>query len=248
MKELWADWQKLKNFILDLIFPRQCLGCDREDVNLCLDCYNKIQLNSRPYCILCKKNSDLFTICRDCREKTALEAVFVVANYNNDLLQKLIHSLKYKFVEDLHLELANLIIKFFNVNEIINKFGFTSENTILVPVPLHKKRLLLRGFNQSELIAKSVGQFFNWPVINLLSRQKNTISQISLSREERRQNVKDVFCLNKDIELNSISLNRKIILIDDVVTTGSTLIECAQVLKSLGFKKIYGAVVAQNDD
>jgi len=236
--------QRIKNFILDLIFPKECLGCKEEGAYLCQQCWAEIELNKKFYCVFCKKESDLSKICSECKKNTCLNAVWLAADYNNELLQNLIHNFKYNYLEELDKILADLIIRYLEENKIFEKVNLRSEDLVLVPVPLHKKRFLQRGFNQSYLLAKKVGDFYKIPVLNLLVRNKNTISQVNLKRQERLENLQDAFILNKV----DILANKKIILIDDVVTTGSTLKECARVLKANGFTEIYGLVIAQRED
>jgi competence protein ComFC len=235
---------KLKEWLLDLVFPKECLACGCPDVYLCGSCLKKIELNLKSYCALCKADTDNFKICPSCREKTALQAVFVVANYNNKILQAVLHNLKYNYVQELSQPLIFLMQKFFQRNNLLEFYGFNKTNTLLVPVPLHKKRYLSRGFNQSVLLADGFSPFFNIPRSDLLKRQVNTVSQVTLKRHERQENMKDAFVyVGSDMDKN-----KKIIIIDDVVTTGSTLIECASALRRQGFKDIYGLVIAQRDD
>jgi len=110
-----------------------------------------------------------------------------------------------------------------------------------VSVPLHQKRLNLRGFNQSELIAKYVAKKLGLAYVDCIKRIRDTKPQVTLKRGERRENVLDSFeCNSSEIE------DKKIVLIDDVSTTGATLSECAKALKARGAKKIIAAVVARN--
>ncbi|MCX6745711.1 MAG: ComF family protein [Candidatus Parcubacteria bacterium] len=235
----------IKEFILDLIFPRECLGCGREGSYLCKNCFAKIEVNKHLRCALCKKSNALGLICPDCQKESNLKAIWVSADYNNKLLQDLIHYLKYKYVEALSEILTELLARFLAENKIFDYFGLNSENTFLVPVPLHKKRELLRGFNQSELIAQKLADHYHFKKINLLKRNKDTISQINLKRTERQKNIKGAFSSSSPENFNK---NKKIILIDDVVTTGSTLNECAKELAKSGFSDIYSLVIAQRED
>jgi ComF family protein len=111
-------------------------------------------------------------------------------------------------------------------------------------VPLHRKRFLSRGFNQSELLAEKLGKLLDFKNSNILKRIKSTQTQINLTRKERQENVRFAFTLT---DKNS-DINKKVILIDDVVTTGSTLKECAQALADAGYREIYGLVIAQRED
>jgi len=237
-------WQRIKNFILDLIFPKECFGCGYEGVYLCKNCQAKIEINSIFKCALCHQESNLGQVCNHCQKDTFLKTIWVATDYNNKILQCLIHNLKFQYIEEISSILGNLVIKYLNNFEIFKKFEITSENSIIVTVPLHKKKLLKRGFNQSDLLAQEISNYFKIPFVNLISRQKNTQTQIGLDRQARQKNVQDAFILNN---YNSYK-NKKIILIDDVVTTGSTLKECAKILQKNGFEEIYGLVIAQRED
>jgi len=238
------DISKLKSFLLDLIFPKECLGCKKEGSYLCDSCKEKIEINQDFYCVYCQNKSSLNGICSDCQSSIALDSIFVAANYNNKILADLIQSFKYKYVEELGQVLTDLLIKYLAINSVFQKFDINKDNTIIAVVPLHKKRLLSRGFNQSEIIAHNLSVNYNIQVINILKRTVNTASQMKLSRQERLINLKNAFCLDSKVNLNK---NKKIILIDDVITTGSTLNECAKVLKQAGFNKIYGLVIAHRE-
>lgn len=146
-------------------------------------------------------------------------------SYENKLLKNAIHVFKYKFVKDLAKPLSKLLIK---------KINF--DYNYIVPVPLHKKRLHWRGFNQSELLAKQINKN---KTKNILVKIKNTKPQAELSGEQREQNIQNSFVCIKNLN------NKKILLIDDVKTTGSTLRECKQALIKAGAKKVYYLTLAK---
>lgn len=235
---------RVKDFFLDLLFPRFCVGCGQEGQYLCSECKARISVNQKFYCVFCKTPTYFSMSCPHCRDNCALKAVWVAADYNNKILQELIHCLKYKYLEETATYLSAIIISFLEENKILEKFGVNANNSVIVPVPLHKKRYLSRGYNQSELLADNISEHFGIKKSNLLSRKINTVSQINLGKTERQKNVKNAFIFLDESGLN----NKKVILIDDVVTTGSTLNECAQVLKNAGFLEIYGLVIAQRED
>lgn len=237
--------KRIKEFILDLVFPRECLGCGNEGSYLCIQCAKAIKLNQAAFCALCHQASENALICPSCRKITDLKAIWVAADYNHKLVQNIIHSLKYNYLEEISRGLAELMGKYLHQNGILNKFNFLPENTILVPVPLSKKRFLSRGFNQSELLAREITRISGFQNVNLLKRVRNTATQIELKRTERQQNVRDAFELDEDYLKYQ---TKKAILIDDVVTTGSTLKECAFILNQAGFREIYGLVFAQREN
>jgi len=121
-------------------------------------------------------------------------------------------------------------------------------NIILIPVPLHKKRLRWRGFNQAELLALEISQHLNIPIANnILIRTKHNLPQVNIkSSQERKENIKQAFEIGSDpAQQGQTLMNKTLILIDDVFTTGATLKECAKVLKPLQLKQIWGLVVAR---
>ncbi len=207
---------KIKKFILDILFPIECLGCGKEETWLCNKCLETIPLKVQFI------------------ERKYLDRVLICGSYDNELLKKAIHIFKYKYVFELGEPLGGLLIKVLRKVSLPCKF-------LLVPVPLHKKRLKERGFNQAEILANEVAKGFGAQVANILCRNRNTIPQVDLDEKERQKNVQGVFsCLE-----HSKIKNQNIILIDDVLTTGATMGECARVLKESGAKEVWGSVLAK---
>lgn len=207
---------------VDIVFPKFCVSCKKEGKFLCEDCFGKIKINKNPVFIA--------------NEALVFNKFFIPCSYHkNDILKKALHLMKYKFYKDLCGDLAVLLTDMFN------KYPL-SEGTILVPVPLHKKRLRYRGFNQSEEIAKHVSEKLNLQVVALLIREKETVSQATLNREGRLKNVEKAFTINPRI---SPARNTPILLIDDVCTTMSTIKCAAEALQKDGFKNIMGCAIAR---
>jgi ComF family protein len=116
------------------------------------------------------------------------------------------------------------------------------KGTIISFVPLHKKRLADRGFNQSEEMAKYLAMKLDLPFANLLERRRETASQVGKNRAERIANMQNAFA----IKLNLCLQEKNVLLIDDDITSGATIYECGKVLKEAGFRKVFAAVVARN--
>jgi len=238
----------VKNFLLDLIFPRYCLGCEKEmtpkqSVLVCDACFGKITLNSGVQCHICGLRNRLGT-CKRCRQKTPLKGLFAASQYENPILKEMIHKFKYQSVESLKKPLAKLIITYIAKELLTDKLI----NSVLVPIPLALKRKINRGFNQSELLAEEIGKFLNCPVINLLKRKKFTSPQAEISDwQQRKENISGAFSLSTSYPhfYRFRKPINKIILVDDVATSGATLEEAALVLKNAGIKEIYGLVVAK---
>ena len=237
----------IKNFLLDLIFPRYCLGCgtemaSKQSVLVCDACFDKIALNSGIQCHICGLRNDKGT-CQKCRQKTPLKGLLAASQYKNPILKEMIHQFKYQSVESLKKPLAELIIVYITKELLTNKL----KNSVLVPIPLTLGRKSVRGFNQSELLAKEIGKFLNCPVINLLKRKKFTSPQAEISDwQKRKENISGAFCLSPAYpQIYRFRKPIKVIIVDDVSTSGATLEEAARVLKEAGVKEIYGLVVAK---
>lgn len=244
-----------KNFILDLIFPRFCFDCQKE-LNLkqasfiCEACLNNIALNG-VQCHICglRNNSGA---CRHCRKYTFLNGLFAAGKYQDPILREAIHQFKYQGVKSLKKPLANLLVKYLKKENLIEIL----ENSILTPIPLTWRRKLSRGFNQSELLAKELSPILNCPVINLLKRKKFSAPQAKIHNwKERKENIFGAFAVNSSFasDLSIIRLpddrlqtvEYRVILVDDVSTSGATLEEAARVLKEAGVKDVYGLVIAK---
>jgi len=233
------------NFLLDLIFPWTCLYCHKEvenDYPLCKDCFHQIPIFDDFICPVCQRKltSDR-TLHQYCRQKTKLEALGVVSSYQNNILKETIHNFKYKKIKSLVQPLSLLVIQFLE-----NSFYFSQlskNNLLIIPLPLHLRKKRQRGFNQSELIAKEIANYFYLPCeTDILLRVVNNSPQVSLENSDlRKENVKDIFRANKSKTIR----NKTILLIDDIYTTGATMEEAAKTLKQNGVKKVIGLVLAR---
>lgn len=220
----------------DIIFPCRCANC-REIIPagaICGKCYLAID----PY---------TFLRCGNCRARLPENKkvchpdwpflLGAASDYKNEPVQSLIKALKFSYITDAAGPLANLLHQFIKALP-ENIF----ENAILVPVPLHKKRLRERGFNQSELIAEKLSELAGLEMEKkILVRNKNTNPQSELhSPEERAENVAGCFEVTKPEK----AAGRKIILVDDVITSGNTLLAASRALKLAGASKIYALAAA----
>ena len=238
---------KFFKFILDLIFPIYCVGCKKEGEWACKDCFNKTKLlcqyeNDMEINVIKKKNIDNLTYIDD---------IFYFFDFDNKIISELIHILKYKYAYDIARFLAKITYKdFFEfIFYLEQQFG----KFIFIPIPLNKKRLNERGFNQSEIILIKLLKIKNKKqktkteslgIIDLVKRVRNTAHQASLSGKDRDNNLKNAFVLNNKIDFLEYK-NFNIILFDDVVTTGNTFDTCAKVLRENGFTNmIIGIAIA----
>jgi len=240
-------------FILDTLFPKFCLGCQREGSYLCEDCRALLDIAEHNYC-LCEKNpvrlpqGQKSGKCNRCSDKKLAGLYFALPYKEKQLTKKLIYQFKYSpYLKDLAQTLASILIEHFvktqkNTNEIW-------ENGILVPVPLDQKKLKIRGYNQSEELAKELSRILQIPVISdVLVKIKHTGSQMELNKEAREKNLLGAFAIKKLVKSDLTSFTgKKIFLIDDVYTTGSTMSECAKVLKNSGVKTVWGICIARDE-
>ena len=239
---------KIKNFLFDCLFPKYCLGCKTADTYLCDKCLDLILLSSGVNCPICNHRSPSAYTCLSCRKKSKakLAGLLVASDWSNPLLKETIYSFKYNFISELAEPLSIKMAQYFSTNFISL---FPIENLIFIPVPLHKKRLTWRGFNQSELLAKKLSWFLKIPTTEkILVRHKNTTPQAEIkNQEERNRNINQAFSLSKNLsdqERNFLK-NKTIILVDDVATTCSTLEDCVRALAPLSPKEVWGLVIAR---
>ncbi len=214
----------IKDFLLNIFFPVHCLGCKQQGFLICQSCLDKIL-------ILGKRKSNIHN----------LDRLVFALDYRQPLVKKIIKSFKYSpFARSLVKDLTPLLIKFLKQSPEIITY-LTKNNFILIPIPLSKRKLAIRGFNQAELIAQELANEFNWLLNStILKKVKNNRSQSNLTREQRRINVQDVFGVAK----KKPGL-KNIILVDDIFTTGATLAQAAKTLKQTGGQKIWAIVLAK---
>lgn len=231
------------NFILDLLFPKYCLGCGREGFWICPSCQKKIVFIQKPTCPLCNRLTSRGQFCPRCRPHSYLTGLLVAAYYKEGPLKEAIHTFKYEGVFDLAKDLGQLLIARLSLK---TPQGWHKEGTLIIPVPLPKKRQAQRGFNQAEFLARQLAMVNSkWLLlINRLIRHKATKkTQVELSGKARRENVQGVFSWRGEPdELKG----KTILLVDDIYTTGATLQECAKVLRQqAGARQVWGVVLAK---
>jgi len=257
---------KIQDFVLDVLFPIECLGCSESSTWLCKKCFRKLKINTKQICSHCHQNSSFGKYCSKCKQHYYLNGIWIAGNYEDRIISKLIKTLKYHFAYDLASVLGSFLSLFFKnlINQAnfigtdldsklnINKFNqikkspqiltnlfLKKEKILIISIPLHKKRERWRGFNQSQILAKILAKNFNIKFNNELLRIKHKTPQANLDRENRLKNIQKCFMWNG----NNL-INHDIILVDDVTTTGSTLNEAARILKANGANEVWGLVLA----
>lgn len=220
---------QIKNWInnlLDYIWPKFCLSCQTEGALLCQKCLDSIPLQSIDYQAWPTSN---FTFQR----------CYVCLDYHWPLTQKLIKTFKYKYFNQLDQDLVYILAKF-------AKQLSLSSQTIITNPSLHHRRKQKRGFDQTELLARGLAKVLQLPYYPLLIRKKFTKAQAELNRKQRLDNIKGAFTINPKLNLDNIDKKQTILIIDDVVTTGSTLEQAAITLSEAGFYNIICLVLAKN--
>ncbi len=240
--------QQMLNFLADTIFPVSCLGCGRfspqnKKEYLCKSCLGLIPIKNNFECTGCKTATPLGKTCFNCTEFSVIDNLLIVSDYNNPLIEKAIKTLKYRMVPDIAASLRPLFKKYIRHLVRDKNFNLTENYPLVVPVPLHLRRLNWRGFNQAEILSNMIGEITQLTVKNeILMRNKFTKPQADVqNKEERLKNLAGKFSVNKNVDINK----RTILLVDDVCTTGGTLREAASVLKSGGASKVICLVIAR---
>lgn len=230
-----AAFNKLKNSVLDLLFPPRCVGCGSEGNFICSQCKSALAYLHPTLCPRCGVTLPEGSYCHACknyyREIEGIRSLFPL----NGVVRQAVLQFKYQNVKALAAPLAKLVVEYLRVNPMY-------ADTI-VPVPLHPRRLRERGYNQSSLLAVELGRLTSWPIVEgALLRIRNTPPQTrTKSAEERRRNVAGAFsCPGRRLS------GRHVLLIDDVCTSGATLDACATALKRAGAASVWGLTLARD--
>lgn len=223
------------NFIKEVLFPLFCVNCDAEGTLLCEDCVGLVKTGAELSCPVCHTVNATGACCETCRDKSYLSQVYSAFSYSDPIISKLIHALKYEYVEEAADYLQRLMEPCIRLQA-----GTLANCDAIVSVPLHKRRFAERGFNQAESISKMLSGLIGRPVIQPISRKKYTRQQMLLSREEREKNVSDVFVCEQ------LTQNSTLLLVDDVYTTGATMQACAKGIKEANPSSlVYGFAAAR---
>ena len=225
---------KLKGIALDLLFPQWCVGCGKEGELLCHSCRRSLPRIMPPLCPRCGRPQPSGILCPSCVGWQAeIDGIRSPFRFNRVIRQAILQ-LKYKNLRALTQPLAKLLQDYLVTNPMPGE--------VLVPVPLHQKRLKERGYNQSRLLAQELAKLINLPVVDdCLIRQRHAPPQARTSTvDERRSNVANAFSC-RDHRLR----DKQVLLIDDVSTSGATLDTCAAALKASGATSVWGLALAR---
>ncbi|MCS6789130.1 MAG: double zinc ribbon domain-containing protein [Patescibacteria group bacterium] len=231
---------KILEIFQNIIFPHRCPGClkiIKNKTDFCKNCINQIKIYNNLFCPRCKNR--ILNINKICHPKEKF--ILGTATDYNKITEQAIHFLKFQFVTSVANSLSNILVNYFE--QILKYYQINIKNFIVIPIPISKKRFNLRGFNQSELIAKNFCDHFNLKLYNKnLIKIKNNKPQSELKDINQRQiNVLNCFQIQNPKEI----INKNIILIDDIITTGSTIKEAVKILKLNKVKKIIALAVCK---
>ncbi len=221
LKGLISKNKKILQIILNFLFPQQCVICEK-------------LINSNKTQYLCSRCMLLLNL----HPHVARKGIFLkecwAISHHEGVIKRLIHLFKYQNKPYLSTLFGEILSNYLKENNLLSF-------DLVMPVPLYKRRKEQRGYNQSELLADEVSKRTNIPVEKkTLKRVKNTISQFQLNSEQRKENMKDAF---KVVNKESV-FGKRVLLIDDISTTGITLEECARVLKKAKAKIVYALVIS----
>ena len=228
---------KILSWLADTAFPARCLGCDAISTPLCHSCAATLKPRRNLECVVCKRPTMTGVPCAACRHATVLDQLLIAGHTDDKLLLKAVHQLKYSHARELAPTLAAWALSALARRKVLH----LPTVPIITAVPLHKRRLRERGFNQAELLGRRFTQMMALDYSSdVLERSRHTASQVGThSRWERLDNMRDAFTATADVGESDI------ILVDDVCTTGATLEECARALKAAGAARVIGLVLAR---
>lgn len=232
-------------FFINTIYPHRCPSCKDivdSDLVFCLNCWKKLQFITKPTCSICgtplqfKISDDNDIVCTNCLLKKPYYDKAVSCFIYNKTISKAIF--EFKFYKKMFLS------KFFAKFIYRVAAQYLDQVDYIVPVPMSLKRLRWRGFNQALLLAKNLGTLSNKEIIrDLIIKTKHTKAQAKLKNKDRIKNLKSVFVINEKY-LEKIK-DKNIAIIDDVITTGTTINECSKVLKRYDVSKIFVFSIAK---
>jgi ComF family protein len=229
--------------LASLFYPPLCAVCSvpvGHDEYLCAECGDKAPRIKPPFCATCSEPfqgsiTESFS-CANCAHRVLHFTAAVAAYRSRGIVRKIIHDFKYG--KQLHLR---HVIGDWLAETLGDPRLHGRRFDLVIPVPLHPTRKRERGFNQAELLADALSARANLPAHNALERIRYTTTQTAFDRSERMENLHNAFRLRKNADVRGL----RVLLIDDVLTTGSTLSECARVLKAGGAISVHAATAAR---
>jgi len=228
--------------LLDIIFPKYCINCRKLGDFLCTKCFTYLSFDVDKICAVCNSPSFNGFTHPKCKNKYTIDGVFSSIPYKG-VAKKMIIKFKY----DPYLTGIKKVLSDLFYEGIIQKEEFHKvldlKKAILVPIPLYHAREKKRGYNHAYILAQELSKKLNIPAMKILKRIKNTKTQADLGKEERKINLKDAFTI--DAKFANQVKDKQMFLVDDIFTTGSTLLETGKILKKEGALSVWGLTLAR---
>ena len=240
--ELWHGATAGNMHLLDLLFPKRCVGCGKVGKHFCNHCISSIKIiqTNEAICPVCEKPAIDGATHPRCRTAYTIDGLTSFFRYDG-VVRKAVKAIKYRFVSDLAKEFVDLIPEAL----LSNLYTLSPKPYFLVPIPLHWLRLRDRGFNQAEVLGGLFAAYLHTRVgTDILTRVKLTTPQVKMkTRDARLANMDGVFAVSND----TLTHRRidAIVLFDDVFTTGATMRAAANVLKRAGVGWVWGVTMAR---
>ncbi len=207
---------------------------------ICVNCASFIEEYSAYVCPVCLKNSITGQTHPGCKTPYGIDGLCSGVVYKG-VVKKLVFRFKYPpYLHDLHGIVGKIFIEMISQNEQFMRL--LPQHPIVMPIPLSSARFKKRGYNQAELLSKSLAKEFHLEINTYLIRITNTKPQFTLNKVSRFKNVKDAFKFKGD---KKVLTNATVLLVDDLATSCATLRECAKVLKRAGAREVYGVTFAR---
>lgn len=219
---------------LDFLFPKLCFGCGEWGEYVCPDCLAKLKVRDQQKCPMCERMSVFGSTHSRCFNSQALDGLTIGFIYTG-LIRKMLSKYKFSHAFDLSDTLFEAWVSLSDLEVMVVNGPY-----LVISVPLSGERFRARGYNQAELLAKKVATYFGWEYKKVLIRNRDTKKQSDLPRNARAINIRGAFAL----EDRTLIQGRKVLLVDDVWTTGATMRECTKVLKKSGAHFVWGMALA----
>lgn len=217
--------------LISIIAPFNCLVCGQEGTVVCTACLPKAASAKRSSCFMCNKLTVGWRVCDACRRKTQVRGVFVASHYEGHV-KTMVRMLKYKQAAAVSKTLATLLVPVIDLGVGID---------VVTAVPASSKRFRQRGYNQAKLIGRALAKQLQLPFVESLGRSGHA-RQVGTSRQQRLKQATDTMYGLGNLRLK----DQRVLVVDDVVTTGATMMEAGRALKSAGAKYVWGAAVAKH--
>lgn len=216
--------------IVDFVFPKICVGCGREGQYICDQCQSKLLIPEQICPMCCRPSLDGWTHPK-CRNKYGMERLIVGLPYRG-MVQQCLKKVKYKSAWE--------IISFLYDLWRTNCSDIATGDMVVTCVPMWRQKERIRGFNQAEIVAELVAKNYKVRNLVILERVRETKPMFGLKKDERRENISGAFMIK-----GQVAGLQRIVLVDDVWTTGATMRECVRMLKRAGVSEVWGLTLAK---